>query len=493
MPKSFVLPLHLFLYVVGHVLSDLIPTWSWSILLLFATCIFFLIYSRNGMLSLILFVLLPFWFTSDNDIYPSHFLQHNSRYSLQAVIQETTLANKGNRFVLDVWRCTKGNTNMYTSFQLDWTPKACTDLSRGDSIQLRGRFFAYSTESPYESSYEAYRLRQGVLGCLSPYAKLVHHIPSQHKPSLDEKIKSYIWNRPKTYSFQNEIGVIEALLTGTRSSIPQEILKLYQSTGTIHVMSISGLHVGLLIALLLPFRPKASTSNRWIWAVLCGISLLLFAAYFGHKPSVIRATLMTSKLIFSKACLRSFPIWNALLLAAAVQCALDPTLVYDIGFQLSFGAVLGIVVCMPKFLTYAPKNTMLKALFSLLMVSVCAQLFTWPILLSSFGYLSWISPLTNLVIVPFLPFHISLNILYYILAVEWIRLPSLILLQWQHGILKLFSHWTWGQYSISKEESNLVLSYGMALMINIGIWGALQRSIRIFMAGLIGITLLLWL
>ena len=186
-------------------------------------------------------------------------------------------------------------------------------------------------------------------------------------------------------------------------------------------------------------------------------------------------------------------MWNALLLAAALQCALDPTLVYDIGFQLSFGAVLGIVVYMPKFLTYAPKNTILKAFYSLVMVSVSAQLFTWPILLSSFGFFSWISPLTNLVIVPFLPFHIALNILYYVLAVEWIRLPSLILLQWQHGILKLFSHWTWGQYSISKEESNLVLSYGMALMINIGIWGALQRSIRIFMAGLIGITLLLWL
>ncbi|MGB0458291.1 MAG: hypothetical protein ACPGGH_08210, partial [Chitinophagales bacterium] len=67
------------------------------------------------MFSLILFVLLPFWFTSDNVIYPSHFLKHNSRYSVQAVIQETTLANIGNRFVLDVWRCTKGDTNMYTT------------------------------------------------------------------------------------------------------------------------------------------------------------------------------------------------------------------------------------------------------------------------------------------------------------------------------------------------------------------------------------------
>ena len=180
-------------------------------------------------------------------------------------------------------------------------------------------------------------------------------------------------------------------------------------------------------------------------------------------------------------------------MAAAVQCVLDPTLVYDIGFQLSFVAVLGIVVYMPKFLTYVPKNTIPKAFYSLVMVSVSAQLFTWPILLSSFGFFSWISPLTNLVIVPFLPFHIALNILYYVLEVQWIRLPSLILLQWQHGILELFSHWTWGQYSISKEESNLVLSYGMALMINVGIWGALQRSIRIFMAGLIGITLLLWL
>ena len=139
------------------------------------------------------------------------------------------------------------------------------------------------------------------------------------------------------------------------------------------------------------------------------------------------------------------------------------------------------------------QNILLKSLYSLCMLSVSAQLFTWPILLSSFGFVSWINPLTNLFVVPFMPIHIILNIVYYVMDIEWIRLPSLILLQWQHGILEVFSHWTCGQYSVAKEESSLLLNIGIGLTINLGIWGALQRSIRIFIVGLIGFTLLLWL
>ena len=367
MPKTFVLPAHLLVYIIGCAVSHSPFYWFWVLLVLFATC--FLLH-RNATFSLLLFFSLPLLDKTDFHNNHHHLLEDNKSYTVYAAIHDQIANDQGNRFVLDVWKYSTNNQSIYTTLQLDWRPKERTTLSKGDSIQLHGKLFTYSKESPYESSYEAYRLRQGVLGSLSPYANLLQHIPSHNKPSLDEKIKSYIWNRPKTYFFQNEIGVIEALLTGTRSRIPQEIRRLYQSTGTIHIMSISGLHVGLLIALLLPFRPKASSSNRWIWAVLCGVSLVLFAAYFGHKPSVMRATLMGGVLILSKACLRSFPIWNALLLAAAIPCAIDPNLVYDIGFQLSFGAVLGIVVYMPKFLTYSPKNLMLKGLFSLLCIGV---------------------------------------------------------------------------------------------------------------------------
>ena len=358
---------------------------------------------------------------------------------------------------------------------------------------MQGKFFAYSTENPYESSYEAYRLRQGVLGSLSPYAKLVDQKPSQYKLPLVQQIKTNIWKRSAIKCYQDEIGVIEALLTGVRTTISQDVLRWYQSTGTIHIMSISGLHVGLLMGLLIPLRPKASNNIRWVWAFLSLLSLVLFAIYFGSKPSVMRATSMGGILILSKAIARSFPLWNALFLAATIQCAFDPNILYDVGFQLSFGAVLGIVLFMPRFLIYAPKNIMLSGLYSLSTLSVCAQSFTWPILLSSFGFFSWISPLTNLFVVPFLPIHILLNIVFYLFAFEWIRIPSLVLLQGQHKILHGFSQWEWGQCIAGDEKFSLLYTCCIALMINLGLWGLLQRSIRIFIIGFIGFTLLLWL
>ena len=490
MPKTFLLPLHLCLYLIGSVVPITLPT-SYCVLLIgLATCLFI---RQRIIFSLLLFILLPLW--SKSGFYDNHhlYIEDNSSYFLYAVVRERTESHQGIRYVLDVWEYSANNVRVNARFWLDWMPKERTTFTKGDSIQLQSKFFAYSTESPYESSYEAYRLRQGVIGSLSPYTKIVYHTPGQHTTRLTEDIKSYIWNRPKNNAYRHEIGVIEALLTGIRSTVSQDILKRYQSTGTIHIMSISGLHVGLLMALLIPFRPKASNNIRWIWAFLSLLSLVLFAIYFGSKPSVMRATTMGSILILSKAIARSFPLWNALFLAATIQCAFNPNILYDVGFQLSFGAVMGIVLFMPKFLIYAPKNVLLKCLYSLCTLSVSAQLFTWPILLSSFGFFSWISPLTNLFVVPFLPFHILLNIAYYLIAFEWIRIPSLELLQWQHVILDGFSEWTWGQCIAEDEKFSLLYTYCIALMINLSLWGLLQRSIRIFIIGTVGFTLILWL
>ena len=93
-------------------------------------------------------------------------------------------------------RVTRGYTQPF-----NWIggPKRRLHYLKAIVFTLHGKFFAYSTESLYESSYEAYRLRQGVAGSLSPYAKLVDQKPSQYELPPDEKIKSYIWNRPKTY------------------------------------------------------------------------------------------------------------------------------------------------------------------------------------------------------------------------------------------------------------------------------------------------------
>ena len=490
MPKNFVLPSHLLLYLIGSIIPYNLPAWCWVFLIGLSTCVYL---SRQIVFSLALFFLLPLWSKSGSYSDHNHIPQNNSIYFVHAVIREKTEGHQGNRYVLDVWQHSTKKSKVNSIFRLDWKPKEHRNISTGDSLQLRGKIFIYSKESPYESSYEAYRLRQGILGSLSPYSKLVAHTSRTYNLSHGEQIKHYIWTRPNIETYQNEIGVIEALLTGVRSRIPQDILRRYQSTGTIHIMSISGLHVGLLMALLIPFRPKATNNIRWVWAFLSLVCLVLFAIYFGSKPSVMRATFMGGVLILSKASARPFPLWNALFLAATVQCALDPNILYDVGFQLSFGAVIGIVLFMPSFLIYAPNNILLKGPYSLCVLSLCAQIFTWPVLLSCFGFFSWISSLTNLFVVPFLPFHIILNIMYYIFTLEWIRIPSLVLLQWQHRVLDGFSQLTWGQCIVGDEKFSLVYTCCLALSINLGLWGLLQRSIRIFIIGIIGFTLILWL
>ena len=193
MPKSFLLPFHLWLYLFGSFVPITLPSSWWVLLIGLATCLF--IY-RKVVFSILIFVLLPIWSKSGSSSNHNHLPKNNSSYFLHAVVQEKTESHQGIRYVLDVWEYSTGNSRVITNFRLDWKPKDKINLTTGDSLYLQGKIFTYSTESLYESSYEAYRLRRGVVGSLSPYAKLANHKPSQHTTRLSEDIKSYIWNSP---------------------------------------------------------------------------------------------------------------------------------------------------------------------------------------------------------------------------------------------------------------------------------------------------------
>lgn len=202
---------------------------------------------------------------------------------------------------------------------------------------------------------------------------------------------------------EQEEAIANALLLGYRQLLDEEINQAYATAGVMHVLAVSGLHVGFLYLFLqLLFRPWRR--HPWLKWVGFGLSLLVLWSYAfitGLSPSVLRAVSMFSFIAFAVQLKRHSGIYNALGMAAFVLLLYDPFMLRAVGFQLSFLAVFGIVYLQPRFSgLYGGNNRFVKKLVDLFTVSLAAQLATFPLGLYYFGKFPTYFFLTNLLIVP---------------------------------------------------------------------------------------------
>jgi competence protein ComEC len=183
-----------------------------------------------------------------------------------------------------------------------------------------------------------------------------------------------------------EQGVAMALLLGFKEELSDDIQAAYSETGAIHVLAVSGLHVGI-IAMILRF-----ILNQFYWKKRKSLKLLLiilpiwfYALFTGFTPSVIRATVMFTMLVYGLERNSQPNIYNILAASAFVLLFFEPYFLFSVGFQLSYAAVFGIVYFQPKLaIWYLPENKIINYFWQLTMVSVAATLGTLPLTLYYF-------------------------------------------------------------------------------------------------------------
>ncbi|WP_017731552.1 ComEC/Rec2 family competence protein [Nafulsella turpanensis] len=200
-----------------------------------------------------------------------------------------------------------------------------------------------------------------------------------------------------------ETAIANALVLGYRELLDEEINRAYSTAGAMHVLAVSGLHVGFIFFFLqLLFRPwRRHPWLKWLGFVLSLLVLWSYAFVTGLSPSVLRSVIMFSLVMFALQLKRRSGIYNTLALAAFVMLLYDPFILRAVGFQLSFLAVFGIVYLQPRFAEwYQGKNKAVRWLWNLLAVSLAAQLATFPLGLYYFGQFPTYFFLTNLIVVP---------------------------------------------------------------------------------------------
>ena len=201
----------------------------------------------------------------------------------------------------------------------------------------------------------------------------------------------------------NELAVASALILGERSEIDRETLTDYSTSGIVHILAVSGLHVGLIYAgLLLILGRSRKLKNSWTGALICLSALWLYAMMTGLSASVLRAAVMYSFIAISSVRKVSLSPFNALSASAFILLAFNPWIWKNIGFQLSYAAVWGIISFQKPILTlFNPQMKLARYLNESIAISVSAQVSTTPLTFYVFGSFPVYFLAANLVAIPF--------------------------------------------------------------------------------------------
>ena len=304
-------------------------------------------------------------------------------------------------------------------------------LTVGDGILIRSAIKPLSSQGSYRTwqethSYvgEAFVTRNhwqreviplegiGHVQCLRLFFMDIRHV-------LLQQITS-------TVRAQEDYSILSAMVLGDKSGVSKEQKELFSVAGTSHLLALSGLHLGIIYMLL----SSLFRNRRWqtVNQLLIVVAVWAFVLLVGMPSSVIRAAVMITTLALVRVLNRGAAPLNSLALAALIMLVVNPYSLFDIGFQLSFCAVLAILLFTP--LIPSPPAThhlpLTKSLLSLTTVSVAAQIGTAPLIAYYFGRFSLWFLLANYVAIP-LATLILYSMVVVLLLGFWPALQSMII------------------------------------------------------------------
>jgi len=220
---------------------------------------------------------------------------------------------------------------------------------------------------------------------------------------FDYARKRYIDEIFRLIGHGNEAAIMVAITIGEKSYLNKDIKKAFSNSGTMHLLAVSGLHVGFIYMFLTFFllilgNYKKSIIVRFI---IITLSLWFFAAIAGFVPSITRAVIMTTVYEICKILERRRIGLNTLSLSALIITIFDPDAIFDLGFQLSYTALLSIIVIHPRInYYYNPKNIIAKYIWTIVSISLACQIGTSLITVTHFGFLPTYFLLSNLLAIP---------------------------------------------------------------------------------------------
>jgi competence protein ComEC len=274
-------------------------------------------------------------------------------------------------------------------------------------------------------------------------------------------------------------SILGAIVLGDKRKISEEYKQKLNIAGVRHITAISGMHVAILTSILMTFLLGLGVRRGQAFYFTIFL-IFLFILMTGFQSSAVRAGIMGGLLLLGQKLGRLSVSSRAIIFAAALMLAINPLLLTsDVGFQLSFLAMMGIIYLMPTFKSWFKKIPNLFQFRNILAMTLSAQVFTLPILIYNFGYISLVSPLTNILIVPALPYIMGFGFIFSILGILWQPLgwvlswPAWFLLTYVVKIVDWFSSFSWASITLEVSWSWFIIFYLILASI---IWKLQKRK-----------------
>lgn len=261
---------------------------------------------------------------------------------------------------------------------------------------------------------------------------------------IDYSIRARVWAEEalkRNVKGEREQAIASALVLGVTDGLDNELLNAYSATGAMHVLAVSGLHVGIIYWLiLLILKPlNKTTTGKWLLAVISVTVLWSYAFITGLSPSVLRAVTMFSFVALARPWGQRTNIYNTLAASAFCLLLFEPYLIMSVGFQLSYLAVIGIVYLQPMlYRWWEPDHVLWDRVWQITCVSIAAQVATFSLGLLYFHQFPVYFLFSNLFVIPGSFAVLVLGIL--VIAVSVIQPVALVigfLLEWTIRLLNM--------------------------------------------------------
>ena len=368
-----------------------------GIILFLILCNFFQILRRISMLLFfVLFFLSGFVLTNIKNYSPSHFLcqehVHFSGKQVAQIVENPVKKGKNVRLIV----------NIKNQACPTFTPKAMLylkkdssslSLSRGDFLLFDATLlFPDAPKNPDAFDFQAFLFRNGITltAYLESHSWILLDQPRDFSPLA---VASAAQSRFSELFAANglagpEYSVITAVLLGNDDTMDSNLKSDYAAAGVTHILCVSGMHVGI-IYMILSFLLKPldySRPLRFLKSLLLILVIWSYAAITGLAPSVQRSATMFTFVTVGGLMRRPVDIFHSLFASMFLLLLINPLLIFEIGFQMSYLAVFGIVIFQPRLVAfYATKTRIGKYFWELICVSVAAQLATFPLSIYYFG------------------------------------------------------------------------------------------------------------
>ena len=412
-------------FITGIVLGDLFrPEFKWLFLCLSICCSlllpFFITISFKratvfGLIQVPVFLFLGLFFSIDLRYVPR---QLEDKEYFAVIVEYPLEKEKSNRAII---RLLEPKIKILAYFEKKEAPLL---VEPGSVVWFKGKpELLQKTGNPFEFDYQAYAIRNQIGHRIFLKNSAYHFLNVKPIPNLQEEsliIRDRLLNILEKCGLKGEVlHLVSAVSLGAREELEAETTQSFSKTGVTHVLAVSGMNVAIIFVVLELFLRFL---NRKKWGILLQTAIIIVAVWgyaliTGLSASVLRAAAMFTFIVVGKSLERNANIYNTLAASAFVLLCYTPSLVYDVGFQLSYAAVFSIVYFHPFIygLVYC-KYWVIDQIWIMLTVSMAAQIGTIPFLLHYFHQFPTWFLLANLMVIPLVTVILYLSFIVFAVA-----------------------------------------------------------------------------